>query len=399
MFLLGWGSLPLISPRDIRVSQSPLGDQECFLGKRIPSKGMRGDQRPSGSLPTMGLSPGDGSSMGDPSWEPELFPETRTSPGDRGPSKVWDPGGGCPTTYPCHTDGAEPVSLGHLGHAGPVAVEVAAAVAAVAQQQVLVVVPSPANQAGLGGDAGGLRAALESPSPPNPSVPPTARALTTLLTDFSQAMDFSSWKMHRDTWAALRHRSSVCRHVRTRGVISYELRGHSGAQPGMGVLPWPGIPGRSWGTPPHSTRKDSRPCWPCSTPGRSAGLCSAPRRTLMGRSPSLGRDPIPQRDPNGPLREPHTPGRDPHSQESLSSPRGTTMVSQILTPRTNPAGPTTFSGRVLILRRESHPQEEPRWPPTPVRDPQKRSYLQERPQGPLRDFNRVPCGSLVFFLG
>lgn len=59
----------------------------------------------------------------------------------------------------------------------------------------------------------------------------------------------------------------------------------------------------------------------------------------MGRSPSLGRDPIPQRDPNGPLREPHTPERDPHSQERLSSPRGTMMVSQTLTPKTNPAGP------------------------------------------------------------
>lgn len=128
-------------------------------------------------------------------------------------------GVGAAPTYPGHADGAEPVALGHLCHAGPVAVEVAAAVAAVAQQQVLVVVPSPANQAGLGGHRGGSEPhwgwALNPLDPPRPS-----QALTTLFTDFSQAMDFSSWKMHRDTWAALRHRSSVCRHVRTRGVIS-----------------------------------------------------------------------------------------------------------------------------------------------------------------------------------
>jgi len=76
---------------------------------------------------------------------------------------------------------------------------VAAAVAAVTQQQVLVIVPAPAHQAGLrgGGLSGG--GGPRHPGVPGPgSGPPTrrrdaARALTTLLTDFSQAMDFSSW--------------------------------------------------------------------------------------------------------------------------------------------------------------------------------------------------------------
>lgn len=54
------------------------------------------------------------------------------------------------------------------------------------------------------------------------------RLLTTLLTDFSQAMDLSSWPRHRQTWAALRHRSSVWRQARTRGVISYDLMGERG---------------------------------------------------------------------------------------------------------------------------------------------------------------------------
>ena len=66
---------------------------------------------------------------------------------------------------------------------------------------------------------------------PHPSQRPALqlpRLLTTLLTDFSQAMDLSSWPRHRQTWAALRHRSSVWRQARTRGVISYDLMGERG---------------------------------------------------------------------------------------------------------------------------------------------------------------------------
>lgn len=110
---------------------------------------------------------------------------------------------GCLETYPGDADGAEPVTLGHLRHLGPVAVEVAAAVTAVTQQQMFVVVPAPAHQAGLWG-AGLSRAGTGVPTtlgcqaPAGGSGPPTrwhgaAWALTTLLTDFSQAMDFSSW--------------------------------------------------------------------------------------------------------------------------------------------------------------------------------------------------------------
>lgn len=245
-----------------------------FSGKGDPSQGHEGGSE------TIGVSPKNGALPWAWEFHGRSLLGTRAFSRDRDLS--WAQGAqqglgscwgceGCPTTYPCHADGAEPVPLGHLAHAGPVAVEVAAAVAAVAQQQVLIVIPSPANQAGLGGHRVGLRAALESPSPP--LCPLLARGLTTLLTDFSQAMDFSSWRMQRDTWAALRHRSSVCRHVRTRGVISYELRGHGGDQPGMGVLPWTRILGGSWGTPPHPTRRDLRPCWPCSAPGRSSGPC------------------------------------------------------------------------------------------------------------------------------
>lgn len=46
------------------------------------------------------------------------------------------------------------------------------------------------------------------------------RLLTTLVTDLSQAMAFSSWNTQRQSCGALRQRSRACRHVRSRDVIS-----------------------------------------------------------------------------------------------------------------------------------------------------------------------------------
>lgn len=63
--------------------------------------------------------------------------------------------------YLGETDGAEPVSLWDLGDLGPQAVHVAASFAAIAQQQVLVVVTLPANQASL--EARQSSHSLESP--------------------------------------------------------------------------------------------------------------------------------------------------------------------------------------------------------------------------------------------